>query len=189
MLTRFAAWRRVSRAGWRKGRAGCPAPAYHREVPNLTLTVNGRAWSGDVPADTSLLDVLRDHVGLTGTKYGCGEGRCGSCTVLVNGRAVRSCVTSAATVRAVVTIEGLGRADRLHPVQQAFIDVQAFQCGFCTAGMVMGAAALLARTTTPSDDEIRKTLDGHLCRCGTYPRIVEAVRQAGVAMSKESRRG
>ena len=189
MLTRFAAPRGASGARWRKGRAGCRAPAYHRDVPKLTLTVNGRAWSGDAPVDTSLLDVLRDHLGLTGTKYGCGEGRCGSCTVHVNGRAVRSCVTRAATAQSVVTIEGLGRADRLHPVQQAFIDAQAFQCGFCTSGMVMGAAALLARNMTPSDDEIRKALDGHLCRCGTYPRIVEAVRKAGAALVREPRRG
>ena len=136
-----------------------------------------------------LLDLLRDHVALTGTKYGCGEGQCGSCTVLADGKAVRACLTPASAARAVTTIEGLATGDRLHPVQQAFIDAQAFQCGFCTPGMVMGAAALLARTPRPTDDEIRHALDGHLCRCGTYPRIVRAVRAAGEALAREGRRG
>jgi nicotinate dehydrogenase subunit A len=158
-------------------------------MPQLTLTVNGRAWSGEVQARASLLDVLRDHLGLTGTKYGCGEGQCGSCTVLVNGRAVRSCVTQATAARTVVTIEGLTTEGRLHPVQQAFIDAQAFQCGFCTPGMVIGAMALLSRNPQPGDDEIRKALDGHLCRCGTYPRILEAVRAAAGVMAREGRRG
>jgi nicotinate dehydrogenase subunit A len=158
-------------------------------MPHVTLTVNGRAWSGEVPAGTSLLDVLRDRLALTGTKYGCGEGRCGSCTVLVNGRAVRSCVTPATAARTVVTIEGLATEGRLHAVQQAFIDAQAFQCGFCTPGMVIGAVALLTRIPQPGDDDIRKALDGHLCRCGTYPRIVEAVKAAAAVMAREGRRG
>jgi nicotinate dehydrogenase subunit A len=153
------------------------------------MTVNGRPWSGDVPAGVTLLDVLRDHLGLTGPKYGCGEGQCGSCTVLVNGRAVRSCVTQPTAARTVATIEGLATDGRLHPVQQAFIDAQAFQCGFCTPGMVIGAVALLARHARPGDDEIRKALDGHLCRCGTYPRIVEAVKAAAAVMAREGRRG
>jgi nicotinate dehydrogenase subunit A len=158
-------------------------------MPQLTLTVNGRAWSSEVAAGASLLVVLRDHVGLTGTKYGCGEGRCGSCTVLVNGRAVRSCVTRATAARTVVTVEGLTTEGRLHPVQQAFIDAQAFQCGFCTPGMVIGTVALLSRNPQPGDDEVRKALDGHLCRCGTYPRILEAVRAAAAVMAREGRRG
>jgi aerobic-type carbon monoxide dehydrogenase small subunit (CoxS/CutS family) len=162
---------------------------YHRDMPQLTLTVNGRPWSGDVPAGTTLLDVLRDSLGLTGAKYGCGEGQCGSCTVLANGRAVRSCVTQASAVRTVVTIEGLATDGRLHPVQQAFVDAQAFQCGFCTPGMVIGAVALLSRHPQPGDDETRKALDGHLCRCGTYPRILEAVKAAAAVMAKEGRRG
>lgn len=158
-------------------------------MPRVTLSVNGRPWEGEVPEGASLLDVLRDRLMLTGTKYGCGEGQCGSCTVLANGRAARSCVTRVAAVRTVVTIEGLATDGRLHPVQQAFIDAQAFQCGFCTPGMVMGAAALLARNLTPTDDQINRALDGHLCRCGTYPRIVEAVKAAGAVLASEGRRG
>ena len=158
-------------------------------MPRVTLTVNGRTWEGEVADDASLLEVLRERLMLTGTKSGCGEGQCGSCTVLANGRAVRSCVTRVAAVRTIVTIEGLASEGRLHPVQQAFVDAQAFQCGFCTPGMVMGAAALLARTPRPTDDQINRALDGHLCRCGTYPRIVEAVKAAGVALAAEGRRG
>ena len=142
-----------------------------------------------MPDGTSLLDVLRDHVALTGTKYGCGEGQCGSCTVLANGKAVRACLTAAAAAGEVTTIEGLATGSRLHPVQQAFLDAQAFQCGFCTPGMVMGAVALLERTPRPTDDEIRHALDGHLCRCGTYPRIVRAVRAASEAIAGDGRRG
>jgi aerobic-type carbon monoxide dehydrogenase small subunit (CoxS/CutS family) len=158
-------------------------------MSQVKLTVNGRAWSGEVAESTSLLDLLREHVGLTGTKYGCGEGQCGSCTVLADGKAVRACVTLAVVPRNVTTIEGLAAGDRLHPVQQAFIDSQAFQCGFCTPGMIMGAVALLARTVRPTEDEIRHALDGHLCRCGTYPRIVGAVRAAGDVLARAGRRG
>jgi nicotinate dehydrogenase subunit A len=158
-------------------------------MATVTMTVNGRVWKGEVGHETTLLDVLRDHLGLTGTKYGCGEGQCGSCTVLVDGKAVPACLTAASGVRHVTTIEGLASGERLHPIQQAFIDAQAFQCGFCTPGMVMGAAALLARTPAPTDDDIRRALDGHLCRCGTYPRIVQAVRAAGAAMARGARRG
>ena len=157
----------------------------------MTLTVNGRAWSGDVRAGATLLDVLRDQLDLTGAKRGCGEGQCGSCTVLVTGRAVQACVTPAATVagQQVVTVEGLSTNGRLHPVQQAFIYAQAFQCGFCTPGMITGAVALLARNPRVSEPEIRRALDGHVCRCGTYPRIVAAVRAAGAVMAREPRRG
>jgi aerobic-type carbon monoxide dehydrogenase small subunit (CoxS/CutS family) len=155
----------------------------------MTLMVNGRAWSGEIADGTTLLDLLRDQVGLTGTKYGCGEGQCGSCTVLADGKAVRACLMPADRAREVTTIEGLAAASRLHPVQQAFLDAQAFQCGFCTPGMVMGAVALLNRTPRPTDDEIRHALDGHLCRCGTYPRIVQAVRAAGQALARDERRG
>jgi aerobic-type carbon monoxide dehydrogenase small subunit (CoxS/CutS family) len=158
-------------------------------VVPTTLTVNGRTWSGEVPDGTTLLDLLRDHASLTGTKYGCGEGQCGSCTVLADGKPVRACLTPAAAAHDVTTIEGLATGTRLHPVQQAFLDAQAFQCGFCTPGMVMGAVALLLRTARPTDDEIRHALDGHLCRCGTYPRIVRAVRAAGEALARSGRRG
>lgn len=155
----------------------------------LTLTVNGRAWSGEVRDGANLLEVLREYVRLTGPKYGCGEGQCRSCTVLVDGRAVNACVTPAATGQQIITVEGLATEGRLHPVQQAFIDGQAFQCGFCTPGMVVGAVALLTRNGQPTDDEIRQALDGHICRCGTYPRIVAAVRAAAATMTREGRRG
>jgi len=160
-------------------------------MPQVTLTVNGRAWSGEVPEGASLLELLRERVGLTGPKHGCGEGQCGSCTVLVDGRAVSACTTPASSGagRQLVTIEGLARDGRLHPVQQAFIDAQAFQCGFCTPGMITGAVALLARNPIASELEIRQALEGHLCRCGTYPRIVQAVRAAGALMAKDARRG
>ena len=160
-------------------------------MPKVTLTVNGRPWSGDLRAGASLLDVLRDHLHLTGPKLGCGEGLCGSCTVLADGRPVSACTTPAASLHntAVTTIEGLGQDGRLHPVQQAFIDAQAFQCGFCTPGMITAAVALLERTPAPTEGEIVRALEGHLCRCGAYPRIVEAVRAASVLMAAEGRRG
>jgi len=160
-------------------------------MPNLTLTINGRSWSGEVRPGTSLLEVLREQLNLTGAKFGCGEGLCGSCTVLVDRRPVAACTTEAATVAGtkVTTIEGLAPEGRLHPVQQAFIEAQAFQCGFCTPGMVTAAVALLERTPSASEDDIKRTLNGHLCRCGAYPRIVEAVRSAGAAMRKERSRG
>ena len=142
--------------------------------------VNGR--SRDVEADpaTPLLHVLRDQLDLTVAKYGCGEGQCGACTVLLDGRAVRSCITplSAVKDKPVVTIEGLEENGRLHAVQQAFLDASAFQCGFCTPGMILEAVALLQRRSAPSEDEIRHGMDGHICRCCSYPRIVEAVRLA-----------
>jgi aerobic-type carbon monoxide dehydrogenase small subunit (CoxS/CutS family) len=158
-------------------------------MPQVTLTVNGRRWAGDVRDGASVLEVVREQLQLTGTKLGCGEGQCGSCTVLLDRRAVKACVTPVADRQSIVTIEGLARDGRLHPVQQAFVDAQAFQCGFCTPGMIMGAAALLSRHQRPTDDDIRTALDGHLCRCGTYPRIVQAVRAAAAVMAREARRG
>ncbi len=160
-------------------------------MPNLTLTVNGRSWSGEVRSGTSLLDLLREQLQLTGAKLGCGEGQCGSCTVLVDRRPVAACMTQAATVAGakVTTIEGLAPEGRLHPVQQAFVQAQAFQCGFCTPGMVTAAVALLERTPSASEEVIKRTLDRHLCRCGAYPRIIEAVRAAGATMRAERRRG
>ena len=160
-------------------------------MPQVTLTVNGRAWSGDVPSEASLLDVLRDRLALMGTKYGCGEGQCGSCTVLVADRAVPACTipASRASGANIVTIEGLASEGRLHPVQQAFVDAQALQCGFCTPGMILGAVALLAEESSPTDEQIKSALDGHLCRCGTYPRIIEAVRAVAAAMTREDDRG
>jgi aerobic-type carbon monoxide dehydrogenase small subunit (CoxS/CutS family) len=144
------------------------------------LHVNGREVALDVADDENLLEVLRDTLGLTGTKYGCGEGQCGACTVLVAGRATRSCVTAVRAVsgKRITTIEGLEQNGRLHPVQQAFVDANAFQCGFCTPGMIVAAAGLLRNSPSPTDSEIRSALDGNLCRCGTYPRIIAAVRMA-----------
>ena len=158
-------------------------------MPQVTFTINGRAWSGEVPNEATLLDVVRGPLQLTGTKLGCGEGQCGSCTVLLDNQPVPACLTPATGVagKTVLTIEGLASGDRLHPLQQAFLDQQAFQCGFCTAGMIMGAAALLARQPRASDDEIRRGLQGHVCRCGAYPRIVAAVQAAADAL--EARRG
>jgi aerobic-type carbon monoxide dehydrogenase small subunit (CoxS/CutS family) len=155
-------------------------------MSSLTLHVNGANLPVDAAPGESLLSVLRERLGLTGTKYGCGEGQCGACTVLLDGRAVRSCRTKAseAAGRKVVTIEGLASGDRLHPVQAAFLDVDAFQCGFCTPGMIVSAAALISSKPVPTRDDIASALGGNLCRCGAYPRIVTAVRQAAAAMRK-----
>ncbi len=144
------------------------------------LDVNGAKRRIDADADRTLLSVLRDDLDLTGTKYGCGEGQCAACTVLMDGQPVKSCLTKVGTVgsRRIVTIEGLAREGELHPVQQAFLDAEAMQCGWCTPGMILGAVGLLKRTPHPTDAEIVSGMNGHICRCGTYPRIVAAVREA-----------
>lgn len=144
------------------------------------LRVNGIDHPVVLLPERNLLYVLREEIGLTGTKYGCGEGECGACKVLLDGVAVRACQTpiGEAVGRSVTTIEGLAQGDVLHPVQQAFVDTGAFQCGFCTPGMIVTAAALLARTPDATDEEIRSALDGNVCRCGGYLRILEAVRRA-----------
>lgn len=146
------------------------------------LTVNGRPLEFKLDPQTPLLWALRDGANLTGAKYGCGVGDCGACTVIVDGEALQSCqlTLAAAEGRAVTTIEGLSRGGS-HPVQLALVETQAIQCGFCTPGIVMSAAALLARNADPSDDEIKAALT-NLCRCGVYPRLVQAVQQAGKAM-------
>ena len=154
----------------------------------LRLLVNGRQHM--VPAaspDTPLLLVLRNDLGLNGPKYGCGLGQCGACTVLVDGVAARSCAIPAGGVagREITTLEGLGERGRLHPVQQAFIDEQAAQCGYCLNGMIMMAAALLARNPHPTEDEVRSELSGNLCRCGTHVEIVRAVMRAAVLCAAE----
>ncbi|HEY9434350.1 MAG TPA: (2Fe-2S)-binding protein [Blastocatellia bacterium] len=146
----------------------------------LELQVNGTRRRVEVEGERSLLSVLRDELDLTGAKYGCGEGQCGACTVLVDGRAVRSCLTQAASVegKQVTTVEGLERKGALHPLQEAFLAVDAMQCGYCTAGMIMSGVGLLKKTPNPTDAEILRAMEGNICRCGTYPRIVAAIRQA-----------
>ncbi len=144
------------------------------------LNVNGTRLHVTAPADETLLSVLRNRLDLTGTKYGCGEGQCGACTVLLDGRATRSCLlpVSAAADAKITTIEGLEQHGVLTPVQQAFIDEGAFQCGYCTSGMIMSATSLLRETRNPSEDQIVEALNGNVCRCGTYPRILAAVKRA-----------
>ena len=144
-----------------------------------TLTVNGTSHHVEVDDDTPLLWVIRDAIGLTGTKFGCGLAQCGACTVHVNGTAIRSCsypITALPEGAEVTTIEGLGQPDTLHPVQQAWLDEQVPQCGYCQSGQLMAAAALLQRTPDPSDEDIRGLTN--LCRCATYPRIRKALRRA-----------
>jgi aerobic-type carbon monoxide dehydrogenase small subunit (CoxS/CutS family) len=155
----------------------------------MDLVVNGKRHRVNVEPDVALLYVLRDHLDLTGAKYGCGEGQCGACTVLVDGIATRSCVTPASAVsgKQVLTIEGLADAGRLHPVQESFIACDAMQCGYCTPGMILSSVALLRKTPSPSDGEIKQALEGNICRCGTYNRIVSAVRQASQSMKTASR--
>jgi len=152
----------------------------------FALTVNGRQYQVDAPPDQPLLWVLRDRLQLTGTKYGCGEGQCGACTVLLEGKPVRSCLTPVSTVaeKHIVTIEGLASNGSLHPVQQAFLDEEAFQCGYCTSGMILSAVALLSRNQQPGEDDIIHGMTGNICRCGTYPRIVAAIQRAAKTSRK-----
>ncbi len=154
-------------------------------MPLITLKVNGRIHSVEAESDTPLLYVLRDNLGLHGPKFGCGLGQCGACTVIIDGDAVRSCVMPASKVgnRAVTTLEGLGSTKKPHPVQQAFIDEQAAQCGYCANGMVMTAAAFLGRNKNPSETDIKRALADNLCRCGTHVRIVRAIKRAAKALA------
>jgi aerobic-type carbon monoxide dehydrogenase small subunit (CoxS/CutS family) len=151
------------------------------------LIVNGARKKIDADADRSLLSILRDDLDLTGAKYGCGEGQCGACTVLVDGAAVRSCVTTlrAAAGKRVTTIEGLEVDGRLHPLQETFLEVEAMQCGYCTPGMIVAGAGLLRGNPSPARADILRAMQGNVCRCGTYPRIVLAVEMAARRMREE----
>lgn len=155
-------------------------------MATLLLTVNGAKRQLDASPGESLLSLLRNRLDLTGTKYGCGEGECGACTVLVDGRAARSCRMAGAEAagRSITTIEGLSDNGRLHPVQSAFLEEEAFQCGFCTPGMILSAVALIGRNGSVREEDIAGSLAGSICRCGTYPRILSAVRKAARAMRK-----
>ena len=152
----------------------------------FVLNVNGARVRVSASSEETLLSVLRNRLNLTGTKYGCGEGQCGACTVLLDGRATRSCMVSveSAAKAKIVTIEGLEQNGKLSVVQQAFLDEGAFQCGYCTSGMVLRSTALLHELPNPSDAQITTRMNGNICRCGTYPRIVDAVRQAAHSMAK-----
>ena len=171
-------------------------------MARYVLRVNGQDREVDAEPGDSLLSVLRYDFGLTGSRYGCGEGQCGACTVLLDGAGARSCVTRVGSVgtKAITTIEGLSGASArskdpriagskdpaLHPVQQAFLDAEAFQCGYCTSGMVMAAVGLLKTNANPSEQDIARLMDRNVCRCGTYPRIVKAVRMAAERMRSTS---
>jgi aerobic-type carbon monoxide dehydrogenase small subunit (CoxS/CutS family) len=155
----------------------------------IELDVNGARRRVETETDRSLLNVLRNDLDLTGTKYGCGEGQCGACTVLIDGQAVRSCLTqvSALAGKKIMTIEGLGH-EKLHPLQEAFLETGAMQCGYCIPGMIMSGAGLLRKNPTPSEAEIIRAMEGNICRCGTYPRIVAALRRVA-SIERIERRG
>ena len=154
---------------------------------SISFVVNGQRRTVTTDPERPLLDVLREDLKLTGTKYGCGEGQCRACTVLLNGKAVASCVTamSDADKQEILTIEGLSRANELHPVQEAFLAEGAFQCGYCTPGMILGAVGLLREHPSPTEEEIRSGMQRHLCRCCGYPAIVKAIRRAAAARQRK----
>ena len=146
----------------------------------MELQINNKKYTVEGIEDESLLTVLREYLDLTGSKYGCGEGACGACSVIVDDKAVRSCITQASSVvgKKITTIEGLEQNGKLGPVQTAFINADVFQCAYCASGMIMSAVSLLQRNANPSEQEIMKFMQGNICRCGTYPRIIKAIREA-----------
>ena len=150
----------------------------------MTLHVNDGQYRIESDTARSLLNVLRNELSLTGSKYGCGEGQCGACTVLIDGRPRRSCITPVGAVaeKRIKTIESMEKNGQLHPLQEAFVEREAMQCGYCTAGMIMSGVALLEKNQNPSENEIVRSMNGNICRCGTYPRIVDAIRQAAEMM-------
>jgi len=150
----------------------------------IELHVNGAVHQLDVDPERTVLSVLRDDLDLTGTKYGCGEGACRTCTVLVDGEALPSCQMQVGQAEGheITTIEGLAKGDELHPLQRAFIELDVMQCGYCTPGMILAASALLQRNQDPTEDDVVQALEGHICRCGTYQRIIEATRQVAATM-------
>jgi aerobic-type carbon monoxide dehydrogenase small subunit (CoxS/CutS family) len=157
-------------------------------MSTIRLSVNGKPYTVDADPQTSLLSVLREQLDLTGSKYGCGEGQCGACTVLIDGKAQRACVTKVGAIsqKQITTIEGLASGEQLHPVQEAFLAAGAMQCGYCTSGMIMSAVALLQRNPAPKKPEIIDFMDGNICRCGTYPRIVSAIQKAAKVATASS---
>jgi len=154
----------------------------------ITFTVNGESRTVTTDPQRPLLDVLREDLGLTGTKYGCGEGQCRACTILMNGKSIASCTTPAsdADKQTILTIEGLASGKKLHPVQQAFLDEGAFQCGYCTAGMIMGTVALLKEIPNPTDAHIVSRMNRHICRCCSYPKYLQAIHRAAARARKEA---
>jgi carbon-monoxide dehydrogenase small subunit len=153
-------------------------------VEQITIFVNGQRHELLIKPWATLLDVLREDLGLTGTKEGCGVGECGACTVIMEGRIVNACLILAAEAREkeIITIEGMAKGEELHPIQQAFVDIGGLQCGFCTPGMVLSTKALLDKNQNPTDEEIRKGLEGNFCRCTGYTKIIESVREAAERM-------
>jgi len=156
-------------------------------MAEIVLHVNGGEYRVAAAPDESLLNVLRERLHLTGTKYGCGEGQCGACTVLMDGQATRACITLASGVgnSQITTVEGLEQHGELSPVQQAFLDEGAFQCAYCTSGMILSATALLQQHPHPNDEQVLAAMDGNICRCGTYPRILAAIQRASDLMAKK----
>lgn len=153
-------------------------------MKEINLTVNNRPYRLNVPPHRTLLEIIREDLGLTGTKEGCGLGECGACTVLMDGQAINSCLVLAAEAdgKEITTVEGLADGDRLHPIQQAFVDHGGLQCGFCTPGMILSAKALLDKNPTPTEEEIKQGIAGNLCRCTGYTKIIESIRAAAENM-------